>query len=251
MTIRPSLSIDVGGLDLRKEFDRAHSGLAAQAPGSGGAGAAGGDDDDAGSALHDPKRLLMQLTLCKRDPERRVHFGYVDGHDRQPGALALHPKIGARTLMATLQTETGVKTGACGTAWVEGTEPMPQPDKPLAGLVKKLRASVKASGFRVTTIVLALQQRQQSLTTDRRSAKIESLIAAAQFRATLVQKKGELDALIQVSPAGLWTADTAKALGTPLRAAVQTWLAAVAKDARTTAQLNQAWARFPAEVRSA
>ncbi|MBL8363470.1 MAG: hypothetical protein JNN18_23495 [Rubrivivax sp.] len=147
-------AIDVGGLDLRKEFDRAHSGLAARAPGNGGAGAAGGDDDDAGSALLDPRRLLMQLTLCKRDPERRVQFGCVDGHDKQPGVLALHPKIGARKLMTTLQAETGVKTGACGTAWVEGTELMLQPEKPLAGLVKKLRDPVKASGFRVTRIVL-------------------------------------------------------------------------------------------------
>lgn len=142
-------AIDVGGMDLRKEFDRAHSGLAARAPGSGGA-----DDDDAGSALLDPKRLLMQLTLCKRDPERRVPFGYVDGHDKQPGVLALHPKIVARKLMSTLQDETGGKTGAYGTAWVEGTELMLQPDKPLAGLVKKLRAPVKASGFRATKIVI-------------------------------------------------------------------------------------------------
>ena len=73
----------------------------------------------------------------------------------------------------------------------------------------------------------------------------------APVRAALVRKKGELDALIKVSPAGLWTADTAKALGAPLRKAMQAWLAAVAKDAKTTGQLNQAWGQFPAEVRSA
>lgn len=101
------------------------------------------------------------------------------------------------------------------------------------------------------TRLLVLQQQQQSLATDRRSAKIELLIGAGQFRATLVQKQGELDAMVKVAPQGLWTADTAKALGTPLRAALQAWLAAVAKDARTTAQLNQAWGQFPAEVRSA
>ncbi|MBT9456869.1 MAG: hypothetical protein IV097_09625 [Burkholderiaceae bacterium] len=116
--------------------------------------AAAAEDEEAGSALLDPKRLLAQLTLCRRDPERTVQFGFVDGKDKDPAVLALSPKVAGRKLFATLQAETGVKTGAYGTAWVDGTSLMLQLDKPMSGLVKKIRAPVKACGFRISKVVL-------------------------------------------------------------------------------------------------
>lgn len=116
--------------------------------------AAAAEDEEAGSALLDPKRLLAQLTLCRRDPERTVQFGFVDGKDKDPAVLALSPKVAGRKLFATLQAETGVKTGAYGTAWVDGTSLMLQLDKPMSGLVKKIRAPVKACGFKIAKAVL-------------------------------------------------------------------------------------------------
>lgn len=112
------------------------------------------EDDEPASVLLDPKRLLAQLTLCKRDPERTVQFGFVDAKDKQDAVLAMSPKMSGRKLFSKLQAELGVKTGAYGTAWVDGTQLMLQLDKPLGGLVKKVRAPVKACGFRVTKVVL-------------------------------------------------------------------------------------------------
>ncbi|MBT9500416.1 MAG: hypothetical protein IV092_04175 [Burkholderiaceae bacterium] len=112
------------------------------------------EDDEPGSALLDPKRLLAQLTLCRRDPERTVQFGFVDGKDKNPAVLALSPKVSGRKLFAKLQAETGVKTGAYGSAWVDGSSLMLQLDKPLGGLVKKVRAPVKACGFKIAKAVL-------------------------------------------------------------------------------------------------
>ena len=113
-----------------------------------------GDDEEPGSALLDPKRLLQQLKLCKRDPERRVQFGYVDGKDKQPAVLALSPKLTGRKLFTRLQHETGVKTGAFGSAWIDGSSLMLKLDKPLGGLVKKVRVPLKAAGFRIAKVVL-------------------------------------------------------------------------------------------------
>lgn len=110
--------------------------------------------EDTSAALMDPKRLLQQLNHCRRDPERRVQFGYADGKDKAPGALALSPKVAGRRLFALLSEETGVKTGAFGTAWVQDNELILQLDKPSSGLVKKLRQPVKACGFKAQRIVL-------------------------------------------------------------------------------------------------
>ena len=153
-------AVDFGVQDLKKEFDLARGGFAKDAKEEAkqeakqdGKGAAD-DGDEAGSALLDPERLLAQLNLCKRDPARRVNFGFVDGHERQPPALALHPKTGANKLFSALQAETGVKSGAFGTVWVEGTVLTLQLDKPMSGLVKKVRIPVRACGFRVTQVVI-------------------------------------------------------------------------------------------------
>lgn len=110
--------------------------------------------DDEGAAWLEPKSLLRQLNLCRADPERNVHFAYVDGQDKAPGVMVMSPKLAAPALLRKLAAEVGAKTGACGTAWVQGTELMLQLDKPLGGLVKNLRAPIRASGFKVSKIVL-------------------------------------------------------------------------------------------------
>jgi hypothetical protein len=62
--------------------------------------------------------------------------------------------MSARSLFAKMQDAAGVKTGAYGSAWVDGMCLMLQLDKPLSGLVKKVRLPVKACGFRITKAVL-------------------------------------------------------------------------------------------------
>lgn len=116
--------------------------------------AAGADDEDDGPAWLDPKVLLKQLNLCKADPERTVNFAFVDGKDKAPGMVVLSPKVAAPALFKKLAAELDVKTGAFGSAWVDGTELMLQLDKPLAGLVKKMRTPIKASGFKASKIIL-------------------------------------------------------------------------------------------------
>ncbi|RZL11200.1 MAG: hypothetical protein EOP40_03585 [Rubrivivax sp.] len=114
------------------------------------------DDDEDGppAALLDPKKLLAQLNLCKRDSDRTVQFAFVDAKDKQDAALAMSPKVAGRSLFAKLQQAAGVKTGAYGSAWIDGTALMLQLDKPLGGLVKKIRGPVKACGFKISKVVL-------------------------------------------------------------------------------------------------
>jgi hypothetical protein len=113
------------------------------------------DEDSVASALVDAKLLLKQLNMCRRDPERTMKFAFVDAKGKeQPAMLALHPKMSARTLFAKLQAAAGVKTGAYGSVWVDGTSLMLQLDKPLSGLVKKVRVPVKACGFKISKAVL-------------------------------------------------------------------------------------------------
>jgi len=115
------------------------------------------DDDDeesAPNALLDAKVLFKQLTMCRRDPERTMKFAFVDAKDKAAAVLVLHPRMGARSLFSKLQAAAGVKTGAYGSAWVDGTSLMLQLDKPLSGLVKKVRAPVKAAGFKIAKAVL-------------------------------------------------------------------------------------------------
>lgn len=112
------------------------------------------DEESAPSALLNPKLLFRQLTMCRQDPERQMRFAFVDAKDKQPALLALHPRMGARSLFGKLQAAAGVKTGAYGTAWVDGTSLMLQLDKPLSGLVKKIRPAVRACGFKIAKAVL-------------------------------------------------------------------------------------------------
>jgi len=113
------------------------------------------DEDSAPNLLADPKLLLKQLTMCKRDPDRTMNFAYIDGKGKeQPPVLAMHPKLSAKKLFSKLQIATKVKTGAFGSAWIDGTSLMLQLDKPLSGLVKKVRGPVKACGFKIAKAVL-------------------------------------------------------------------------------------------------
>ena len=112
------------------------------------------DEEESGGALVDPKRLLQQLTMCRKDPARTVQFAYVDGKDKAPGVLTLSPKAAGRKLFAMLAEHTGSKLGAFGSARVDGDDLVLQLDKPLGGLVKKLRTPVKSCGFKVRHIVL-------------------------------------------------------------------------------------------------
>jgi len=114
----------------------------------------GEDEDSAASALVNPRLLLKQLTMCRQNPERRMRFAFVDAKDKQPAMLAMHPRVSARALFGRLQAAAGAKTGAYGSAWVDGTTLMLKLDKPLSGLVKKVRSPVKACGFRITKAVL-------------------------------------------------------------------------------------------------
>lgn len=197
-------AVDLGVESLKQEFDQARVSLSndVKANAKGSAGDEG--DDEAGNLLLDPQRLLTQLNLCKRDAARRVNFGFVEGHDKQPAVLALSPKIAAKKLLATLQDETGVKPGAFGTAWVEDTVLTLQLDKPLSGLVKKVRAPLQACGFRVTQVVIwnadgsvleeEAQHDEPSVFAQRRAALQPRLLAALQGAPALATKLSAVQA---------------------------------------------------------
>ena len=118
------------------------------------------EDDEPANVLLEPKRLLAMLTRCKRDPDLSMRFAFIDAKDKQGAVFAMHPKMSGKKLFAALQAETGVKTGAFGSAWVQvngefpGTCLMLQLDKPLSGLVKKVKGPVKAVGFKIAKAVL-------------------------------------------------------------------------------------------------
>lgn len=112
------------------------------------------DDDSAAGALVDPKQLFKQLSLCRKVPMRPMKFAFVDGKSKEPGLLALHPRVSGRALFAKLQAAAGVKTGAFGSTWVDEDTLILQLDKPVPGLVKKVRPILKACGFRIGKVVL-------------------------------------------------------------------------------------------------
>jgi hypothetical protein len=142
--------VDAGADALKAAFDKAASALP-------------DDEEDAESApkaLVDPKVLAKQLKLCKNDPDRVMRFAFIDAKGEQPAIFAMHPRMSAKKMFSTLQAATGIKSGAFGSAWVQvdgefrGTCLMLQLDKPLSGLVKKVKAPVKAAGFKIAKAVL-------------------------------------------------------------------------------------------------
>jgi hypothetical protein len=87
------------------------------------------DEDSAPGALVNPKLLFKQLSMCRKDPERTMKFAFVDAKGKeQPAMLAMHPRMSGRALFAKLQAAAGVKTGAYGSAWVDGMGLMLQLD---------------------------------------------------------------------------------------------------------------------------
>jgi len=113
-----------------------------------------GKEEESASSLLDPTRLLSQLQMCKRTPDRKVSFAFLSDGKQAP-VLTLTPKIGGAKLFAKLKTETEIKTGAYGRAWITDKVMYLEMDKPYAGLTKKIRAPLKAIGFKVSKIVLA------------------------------------------------------------------------------------------------
>jgi hypothetical protein len=115
------------------------------------------DEDDAlPAALVDPKKLLAQLQASQRNPALKLQFAFVDGNEKEkkPAVLAMHPRNSGKSMFAKLTEVTGVKAGAYGLAWIDGKTLVLQVEKTLGGLAKKARLPVKASGFRVSSIVL-------------------------------------------------------------------------------------------------
>ncbi|MDE3011069.1 MAG: hypothetical protein KGI67_09290 [Pseudomonadota bacterium] len=135
----------------RRELTRAAEQAAA---GDADADADADADDAAAAALFDPKRLLGQLNLLRRDPERRANFAFVDASDTRAATLTLSSKMAARKLFSRLQDATGTRAGAFGATWLQEDTLVLQVDKPLSGLLKKMRGPMRACGFRVPRIVL-------------------------------------------------------------------------------------------------
>lgn len=136
-------AIDACAQALQEDFEKAQDALPED-----------DDEESVPSALLNPKLLFKQLTQCRKDPQRTMKFAFVDSKDKQPALLAMHPRMSGRALFKKLQAAAGVKSGAYGTAWVDGMSLMLQLDKPLSGLVKKVRPAVKACGFRISKAVL-------------------------------------------------------------------------------------------------
>ncbi len=96
----------------------------------------------------------------------------------------------------------------------------------------------------------ALQQERQSMAADPRSTTIDFMISATEFCKDLEGRSSRLDRLIKAAP-DTWSAATAKSLSGPLRSAYVAWTTSAANNEKTLKLLKQAWATFPAEVRSA
>lgn len=111
-------------------------------------------EDEPASALLQPKRLLQQLQLCKKDPERRVHFAFVDGDKSGDALLVLHPRMGGKSLFAKVSAEVGRKLGSFGEAMVDDTTLKLVVDKTYSGLVKKVRPPIRDAGFKLSKVVL-------------------------------------------------------------------------------------------------
>ena len=146
-------AVDDGLAALQTAFDAARKALAKAQAKDDGAGE-DDDEDEAPNALLDPKRLVKLLALCKRDPERRLHFAFVDAKGERPAVFTLHPRTAGRKLFAVLQQETGQKQGAYGLARMVQNVLFLTLDKPLSGLAKKVRQAVAGAGFKLSKVVI-------------------------------------------------------------------------------------------------
>ena len=155
-----ALSTWLGSLDKsissqRKDYDKAVADAAKATKNAKDAAKGESEDDEenaAAAVLLDPKRLLSQFQMLKRDPQRRAQFAFVAS--KTESGFALSPKVAGRKLFAKLTEALDSKVGTFGLAWLDGTTLVLQIDKAMGGVVKKVRAPIKACGFRVTKVVL-------------------------------------------------------------------------------------------------
>lgn len=142
-------NLDKSIASQRKDYDKA----LAKADKDASKGESEDDEENAGAALLlDPKRLLSQFQMLKRDPQRRAQFAFVAG--KTESGFTLSPKVAGRKLFAKLAEALDSKVGTFGLAWLDGATLVLQIDKAMGGVVKKVRAPIKASGFRIAKVVL-------------------------------------------------------------------------------------------------
>ncbi len=134
---------------LEKEFNIALKAL----PDEEESGEGEGEDDEPANALLDSGRLLKQLKQCKADPERQVHFAYLDNNKEDP-YLAVHPRMNGRAMTAKLVKDIGIKTGAFGMLSIDGLQLKLVVEKKYGGLVKRIRIPIKKCGFKIGKVML-------------------------------------------------------------------------------------------------
>jgi len=182
-------------------------------------------DDEPVSALLEPKKLLVQLNLCKADKDRKVQFGFVEGKDKDPAVFALSPKIAGKKLLTQLQDATGLKTGTYGTAWVDGHTLYLQSEKHFGGLEKKVRPPIKDCGFHVTEVVLADKDGADDAKADASSAAAAAARPAASDAADKAAAPAKAD-----SPAKPEVDDTADEVAVSAKPAAKPAADATAPD---------------------
>jgi hypothetical protein len=141
-------AIDEGLAQLEQQRATALAGLK---PGDSSEGE--GESEEAG-ALFDPKRLLALLQVCRRQPELRVSFAFLQEGKSDP-LFAVSAKMAAKTLFSKAQDAAGIKAGNFGRAWVDDKVLYLEVEKAASGIVKKVRVPLKAAGFKVARVVLA------------------------------------------------------------------------------------------------
>lgn len=237
--------------------------------------AAQAQEDESDDKLTDPKLLLAQLNRCRREPDTVMQFAFMDADPKAQRAalLCLSLRTSGYKLFTLLREKTGSKTGAYGTAWVDGLSLMLQLDKPLSGLVKKIRAPVRACGFRIKEAVLwqadgTVFERDEAPDDEASTAPAiapaaqDGAAALRQFNARLATLVPRVKALegevaqrlkLQLSEAGLLARKTQFEPGLALLAEVESVLAAQAKRPQTSVGANAApptepWAQRTARL---
>lgn len=116
-----------------------------------------GAEDAADSRLLDPSGLRRMLKLLEKQPERHISFAFGTETPSEADHFVMSAKqTNSATLYKLLLKETGAGKGTHGQARFEpaGRVLKLQVQRPAAGVVRKARAPIKASGFRVQRIVL-------------------------------------------------------------------------------------------------
>jgi hypothetical protein len=96
----------------------------------------------------------------------------------------------------------------------------------------------------------ALKEGSPSLSSDRRSLKIEYLASVAECCETLRAAGTELKQFLAKAPAGILHESSVKGIRESLHALEQSWRTALAGDKKMLAQFDRAWDAFTAEIRT-